>query len=115
MIIITYINYMKRIYPMSVSRSLVKVGADIRDARRRRRLQMQTVADRAAISRVTLSKIEKGDPGVSFGAYAAVLQALGLLDRLTDLVDAVHDGVGLHLEEERLPQRIRYKNDGESS
>jgi hypothetical protein len=76
---------------------------------------MQTVADRAAISRVTLSKIEKGDPGVSFGAYAAVLQGLGLLDRLTTIADAIHDGVGLHLEEERLPQRIRYKNNGESS
>ena len=102
-------------YSISVSRALTKIGSDIRDARKRRRLQMQTVADRAAISRVTLSKIEKGDPGVSFGSYAAVLQGLGLLDRLTTIADAIHDGVGLHLEEERLPQRIRYKNNGESS
>ena len=108
MIIIVYVMYMKKTYPVSVTRALLKIGSDIRDARLRRRLQMQTVADRASISRVTLTKVEKGDPGVAFGSYVGVLHALGLLNRLSDIADVIHDQVGLALEEEHLPKRIRY-------
>jgi hypothetical protein len=32
---------------------------------------------------------------------------LGMGDRLSDLADVRHDAVGLELEEERLPKRIR--------
>ena len=65
------------------------------------------MAERASISRVTLNKIEKGDPGVSLGHYATVLFALGMTGRLADVADPKHDSVGLELEEENLPQRIR--------
>ena len=66
------------------------------------------MASRASISRTTLGKVEKGDPGVSLGIYATVLFVLGLADRLGDLADIRTDEVGLMLEEERLPQRIRH-------
>jgi hypothetical protein len=65
------------------------------------------LAERASISRTTLGKIEKGDPGVSMGAYATVLFVLGLLDRLEELAAPENDPTGLALEDERLPQRIR--------
>lgn len=93
--------------PLPVSRALRKLGADIRDARRRRRIPTTTMAARASISRTTLAKIERGDPGVQLGLYATVLFVLGLTDRIGDLVDVRHDRVGLELDEERLPQRIR--------
>jgi transcriptional regulator with XRE-family HTH domain len=93
--------------PLPVARALRKLGADIRDARRRRRIPTTTMAARASISRTTLAKIERGDPGVQFGLYATVLFVLGLTDRIGDLVDVRHDKVGLELEEEHLPQRIR--------
>jgi DNA-binding XRE family transcriptional regulator len=64
------------------------------------------MAERANISRTTLVKVEKGDPGVGIGIYAAVLYVLGMLDRLRDLASARTDEVGLALEEERLPKRI---------
>ncbi len=56
---------------------------------------------------MTLSKVEKGDRGVSVGTYATVLFALGMADRLADVADHRHDTVGLELEEEHLPERIR--------
>lgn len=59
------------------------------------------------MSRMTLNKIEKGDPGVSLGHYATVLFALGMAERLADVADPRHDSVGLELEEEHLPKRIR--------
>lgn len=93
--------------PIPVKRALRKIGADIRDARRRRRLPMAVVADRALITRPTLTKIEKGDPAVGLGVYATVLFTLGLLDRLPGIADPGEDSVGLALEEERLPQRVR--------
>jgi len=61
----------------AVRRALRKLGADIQDARRRRKLLMSVVAERAFTSRSTLQKIESGDTNVSIGIYAGVLQALG--------------------------------------
>jgi len=93
--------------PIPVARALRKLGDDIRDARRRRRIPVEILAERASMSRTTLNKVEKGDPGVSVGACATVLFALGMADRLAEVADPRHDAVGLELEEERLPERIR--------
>ncbi len=93
--------------PIPVRRALRKLGQDIRDARRRRRIPVALMAERASISRMTLSRVEKGEPSVSMGNYATVLFVLGMADRLSDLADRRDDTVGLDLEDERLPQRIR--------
>jgi hypothetical protein len=93
--------------PIPVSRTLRKLGHDIRDARRRRRIPVAIMAERASISRMTLNKVEKGAPGVSLGTYATILFALGMADRLADVADPRHDTVGLELEAEHLPKRIR--------
>lgn len=84
----------------------MKLGTDLSIARRRRRLPMELVAERALITRKTLSRVEKGDPAVSLGIYATVLFVLGLSDRLSELADPAQDAVGLALEEEHLPKRI---------
>ena len=62
--------------PIPVKRALRKLGGDIRDARRRRRIPTQVMAERAGISRTTLLKVERGVPGVSFGTLATVLFVL---------------------------------------
>lgn len=95
--------------PIPVRNALRKLGHDLRDARRRRRLPLAIVAQRASISQPTLIKLEAGDPGVAMGIYATVLFVLGLLAPLGDLADAKSDSRGRELEEERLPQRIRTK------
>jgi hypothetical protein len=93
--------------PIPISRALRKLGRDIRDARRRRRIPSAILAERTSVSRMTLFKVEKGDAGVAFGTYATVLFVLGMLDRLADVADPRYDTLGRELEEERLPQRIR--------
>ena len=65
------------------------------------------MAERALISRMSLYKIERGDPGVSLGLYASVLFVLGMNERLADLADPRHDPVGLSLQDALLPRRIR--------
>ena len=93
--------------PLPVKRALAKLGGDLKSARLRRRLTTMMVAERAFISRSTLIKAERGDPGVSLGIYATVMFVLGLADRFAALADVRTDDVGLQLEEGRLPQRIR--------
>jgi hypothetical protein len=70
-------------------------------------LSTTLAAERAFLNRKTLAKIEKGDPGVSMGAYASLLFVLGMTERLAEVADAREDRVGLTLEEERLPKRVR--------
>jgi transcriptional regulator with XRE-family HTH domain len=94
--------------PLPVKRALAKLGQDIRSARVRRRITTTTMAERAFITRMTLRKVERGDPGVSLGIYATVLFVLGLTQHLADLADVRSDEVGLQLEEEHLPKRIRH-------
>lgn len=93
--------------PLPVQRALAKLGDDIRTARLRRRIPTALMAERAMITRTTLRKVEKGDAGVSLGIYATVLFLIGMTSRLADLVDIRNDHVGLQLDEERLPKRIR--------
>jgi transcriptional regulator with XRE-family HTH domain len=95
--------------PLPVKRALAKLGEDIRKARLRRRITTTMMAERAFITRTTLRKVESGNPGVSLGIYATVIFVLGLTARLADLADTRTDEVGLQLEEERLPQRIRQR------
>jgi transcriptional regulator with XRE-family HTH domain len=93
--------------PLIVRKALRKLGSDIQIARKRRRLTMAIVAERAFISRNTLTRVERGDPAVALGIYVTVLFALGLADRVGDLADPFTDSVGLSLETERLPKRAR--------
>lgn len=93
--------------PVPVRRGLRKLGQDLSFARRRRRLTMALVAERAFIGRNTLTRVERGDPSVSMGIYATVLFVLGLADRIATLADPGGDRAGLALEEEQLPRRVR--------
>ena len=95
--------------PAAVRRILRKLGGDIRNARRRRRLPMAVVAERAFTSRSTLQRIEAGDPNAGIGIYAAVLNALGLLSGIGDLADIAHDTVGQALAVAELPARARIR------
>jgi transcriptional regulator with XRE-family HTH domain len=99
----------------AVQRILRKLGADIHDARRRRRLPMAVVADRAFTTRATLQKIEAGDAAVSIGIYGAVLHALGLLDGLGEIADIAGDSVGQALASTELPKRTRIRRRNEKA
>ncbi|MGH2510191.1 MAG: hypothetical protein ACRDHZ_22665, partial [Ktedonobacteraceae bacterium] len=93
--------------PIPVRRAVRKLGQDIRDARLRRRIPTEILAERASISRMTLYNVENGDVNVSMGTYATLLFVLGMIDRVGNLADAGEDTLGRQLEEERLPKRIR--------
>lgn len=80
-----------------VSRLLAGLGDNIKLARLRRRYSAQTVAQRAGITRGTLTRVERGDPAVSLGIYARVLQALRLENDLAGI--AADDVLGRKLQD----------------
>ena len=88
---------------------LNEMGENIKLARLRRKLSSEQVAERANISRPTLSAIEKGSPSVSIGSYLLVLQVLGLEKDFLFL--AKDDELGRKLQDanisigERAPKR----------
>lgn len=93
---------------------LAQMGEQIRLARLRRKLTSELVAERAGISRATLTSIEKGTPTVSIGAYAAVLHALNDMD--SDLLLIAKDDVlGRKLQDLALPTRRRAPRNGGQS
>lgn len=85
---------------------LAKMGEQIKLARLRRNLSAELVAERADISRATLWKVEKGDPSVAIGIYAAALHALGNMD-MDLLLIARDDVLGRTLQDLKLPVRKR--------
>lgn len=89
-----------KVMPRSVMQNLELMGEQIMLARKRRHLSMQDIADRATVTRLTVSKVEHGDPSVAFGIYARVLYALNLENDLKLI--AGNDVLGRDLQDAEL-------------
>lgn len=76
------------------------LGENLMLARKRRKLTQTRIAERTGLSRVTVGKIEAGDPTVSMGHYVAVLGVLGLADDLA--LVARDDELGRKLQDIQL-------------
>jgi transcriptional regulator with XRE-family HTH domain len=95
------------VLPPRIKRSLRGFGRDLALARRKRNLTIASMAQRVGVANATYTRIEKGDPTVAFGAYAMALYVLGFGDVFADLADTSRDEVGLMLDAERAPKRVR--------
>ena len=89
-------------------KALETMGEQIKKARLRRNLSTELVAERAGISRATLWAVEKGAPTVAIGTYAAVLHALGGMDKDLEQI-ARDDEFGRKLQELNIPLRASAK------
>ncbi len=87
--------------------ALQRLGNDVRSARLRRGIAVADLAVRAGTSPSSISRLEKGDPGVGIGTLAEVLVVLGLIEKLADLIDIRKDDLGLALAAEQGPKRGR--------
>lgn len=90
---------------------LRQLGEQIKIARLRRQLSAELVAQRAGVSRTAVWNVEKGNPAVAIGVYAAVLHALNNMDRDLLLV-AKDDELGRKLQDLELLTRKRAPRNG---
>ncbi|MDQ5910460.1 MAG: hypothetical protein QG599_2556 [Pseudomonadota bacterium] len=61
-----------------VTEKLKRLGEQIRARRKALRVSATVTAEAASMSRVTLHRIEHGEPSVTLGAYCNAMAALGL-------------------------------------
>jgi transcriptional regulator with XRE-family HTH domain len=67
---------------------LQALGAQIRAQRKALRLSATVTAEAAGVSRVTLHRIEKGEPTVTMGAWCSAMAALGMVVQASNVGDA---------------------------
>lgn len=70
-------------------------------------MSVADLALRSGASPSTITRMEKGEPGIGIGTLADVLIVLGLAERLRELIDIKNDELGLALTDHSLPQRGR--------
>lgn len=84
-------------------RLLEQLGENIKLACKRRGYTQVLISERTGLSRLTIRKIEKGDPSVSIGHYLAVLSVLGLAGDVAKV--ALDDELGHKLQDIKLMGR----------
>jgi transcriptional regulator with XRE-family HTH domain len=91
-------------------RTAERIGEQLAAWRKLLDLTSQQTAERAGISRKTLSRLENGE-NVSFSTFLAVSRALGIADRVTEAVDPWHTDLGRMRAEASIPKRVRHRAD----
>lgn len=84
--------------PSIVLAQLRELGENLAIARKRRLEPRKVWADRIGITEPTLARMERGDPSVSFGAYATALWLIGRSHALPELAAPEHDRGALDSE-----------------
>lgn len=90
-----------------IARALKVLGASLRDARKRRSIKTEQMAERMGVTRATLARMEGGHPTVGMETYA---KAIYIIDRRKLEVLAnlfADDRFGQIITDRNLPKRIR--------
>jgi len=89
------------------AKALASIGHAIRAARVARDITAADLAARARVSRSTITRVERGDPGVAMGSWVMVLEQLGLLYAFRDALNPERDAQGEFVRAARARQRAR--------
>jgi len=87
-----------------------QIGRNLQLARKRRRKTVRQAADMMGTSISSVRRMESGDSTVKFATYMAALEVFQLEDSLR-FAEPEDDRIGLTLEKQRLPKRIRQKKE----
>lgn len=95
--------------PPAVAAALAELGENLAVARQRRRESRATWAQRLGVSVPTLTRMERGDPGVAAGIYATALWLMGRSSALAELADPAldHGALDQEVQQARLRSQRR--------
>jgi transcriptional regulator with XRE-family HTH domain len=85
------------------------IGENIAAWRKLYGLTSQELADKANVSRATISRLENGDPSVSLETFLNACRTLQTLDAVVDATDPYLTDLGRARASQALPQRVRSK------
>ena len=91
-----------RVFPRN-QKVLEQLGENIKLAYRRRGYSQLLISERTGLSRLTIRRIEQGDPKVSIGHYVSVLSVLGLVEDFAKI--ASDDELGRKLQDIKLLEK----------
>lgn len=98
---------MKRPVPMRTKLAAKRIGDNLSSWRKMHRITSEQLAEKAAVSRGTISRIENGDPTVSFATFLNVCRSVGIIDRVVEATDPYETELGRVRADQDLPQRVR--------
>src|SRR5262245_5742981 len=93
--------------PFPVEQSLRRLGANLKTARLRRNLSLESVAEKIGTNRRVIADAENGKPSTGIATYTALLWTYGLLPQLDEVAEPERDGEGLALSSRRGRTRAR--------
>lgn len=101
---------MKRSVPVKVKLAARQMGENVSSWRRMFNLTSEELAEKAAVSRTTISRVENGDPSVSFATMLSIYKVLGILDNVVMATDPYETDIGRLRADQQLPQRVRRRS-----
>lgn len=89
---------------------LLEIGRNLKLARKRRRKTLRQAAEMIGTSESSVRRMEAGDPSVKIATFLAAIEVYQLEDSLR-FAEPEDDAIGLTLDKQRLPKRIRMKKE----
>lgn len=89
---------------------LREIGRNLQLARKRRRKTLKQAAEMIGTSQSSVRRMEAGDPSVKIATYLGALEVYQLADALR-FAEPEDDLIGLTLDKQRLPERVRMKKE----
>jgi len=89
---------------------LRQIGSNLQVARKKRKISVKQAAEKMGTSLSSVRRMELGDPAVRIETYLAALEVYQL-DHTLHFAAPEDDRIGLALEKQRLPQRIRSRKE----
>lgn len=97
--------------PAPVKRAMRAIGQNLATQRKLLGLTARMVAERAGTTPPTISKLENGE-GTTLEITLRVMRVLGLMDGVVVATDPFRTERGRLMVDEKLPERVRVRNDG---
>ena len=98
---------MPRQVSFKTQRAAEDIGRQLAAWRKLRGLTAQQVAERAGVTRQTVSRVERGDVAVGMGVFLNVCRAVGILQSIVDATDPYETPFGRARSDQSLPKRVR--------
>lgn len=87
-----------------------RIGSNLQLARKRRRKSVKQAAEMIGTSESSVRRMESGDPSVKIATFLAAIEVYQL-DNSLRFAEPEDDVIGLTLDKQRLPQRVRRKKE----